>query len=258
MGYQPWAVGTGRETTDGNTIGFVDNEWISDSHAILIKQRNKMKKKETKQVIKILVEYLTDGQIKTLLQTLVKRTATVEEKKDKVERNLINQIKSIQSENLHGHYSKIKKQEILQLWFKDIIIGPYMITRSLSTYDVTRYEEIEGPLVGFIKNKMDTDLFSMKLDHITILDDRYYLISGTDAKAMDWPHDVKYDFIGVSGERQKTEEKRIKIIKKFIPHFIEGYDECEGTKYWVALEKNICGRYLRLYYGENVFGEMDY
>ena len=251
-------MGTGRGFKNRSTIGFVDNEWIRDSHAILVKQRNQMKKKQTKQMVKILAEYLTDGQIETVLQQLMKRTVTVEEKEDEDESKMIKQIASIQSQNLDGKFTNIKKREILYLWFKDIVIGPYMITRSLSTFDITNYDTIQGPLIKIIRSKMDTDLFGMELDHITLLDDRYYLISGADAKAMDWPHDVMYDFIGISGETQKTEERKTKILSKFKPHVVEGMDESEDTKYYVAMEKNALGIYLRLYYGKDVFGEINY
>ena len=259
LGYQPWAVGIGKVVTDdGMTVGFIDNEWIRDSHAVLVKQRNKMNKRTTREVVKILVGYLTDGQIETILHQLVKRTEGVEEKNDEQEGILIKQIASIQSKNEDGKFNNKKRSEILHLWFKNIVIGPYIITRSLSTFNINKYDTIQGPLITIIRNTMGIDLFNMTLDHITLLDDRFYLIPGADAKAMDWPHDIMYDFIGISGETQKTEERETKILKKFKSRVAEGMDEDMDTEYYVAMESNEGGIYLRLYYGTDVFGMANY
>ena len=80
LGHQPWAISTSREIKDGHA-GFVDTEWTRDSHAVLVKQKNTMKKKHTRYVVKILADYLDDEEIEIILQRLLKRTATMEERR---------------------------------------------------------------------------------------------------------------------------------------------------------------------------------
>ena len=262
LGYQLWAVGTGRKTSGGDTIGFIDTEWIRDSHAVLVKQKNQMEQQDTKRVVNILAGYLTDGQIGTILQHLVKRTETMEQTKDKNVNKMIKHIKLIQSENVKGQFTQNRKKQILQLWFKDIDIGPYMITRSLSIHDIPDYDCIEGPMIEIIRNNMSKDLFDVVLDHITLLDDRYFLIPGDDAQMMDWPHEVMYDFIGIAEENQKIDEKSTRLLKTYKGHHLkgldEGLDESDDTKYFVTMEKNRFGVFLRLNYGNDVFGDINY
>ena len=159
----------------------------------------------------------------------------------------------MESENLDGKFTKNRKREILDVWFKDVVIGPLMITRSLSIHDVNDYDFIEGPMIGHIRNQMNTDLFHHELEHITLLDDRYFLISGEDATKMEWPHEIMYDFIGIADEKQKLKEKKVKIIKKYKPHFRKGKTQSNDTKYYSILHKNQFGLYLKLYYGKDVF-----
>ena len=81
-------------------IAFVDAEWLRDSLAALVKQKNQMDEDETKEVVDILAECLKDEEIETVLQRLVKRTATMEEKED--ENDMISKIAAMESENLTG------------------------------------------------------------------------------------------------------------------------------------------------------------
>ena len=258
LGSQPWAVSTSREVSDDLAVGYVDTEWIRDSHAVLVKQKNILTKKQSKQVIQILVDHLTNEQIEIILQRMVKRTATMEEKEDKEKNKVIKKIILMETENLDGTFTKERKQEILEVWFGNVVIGPLMITRSLSLHNVEDYDFIEGPIIKIIRNNMDIDLYSGDLDHITLLDDRYFLISGEDATAMNWPHDIMYDFIGIAEDKQKYEEKQVKRLKKYKRHLVKGMNDSDDSKYYSVLEENEHGVYLRLHYGKNVFKEVNH
>ena len=60
LGYQPWAVNTGMEVSGKGNVAFVDAEWLRDSHAALVKQKNQMDEDKTKKMVDILAEYLKD------------------------------------------------------------------------------------------------------------------------------------------------------------------------------------------------------
>ena len=127
------------------------------------------------------------------------------------------------------------------------------MTRLLSLQDVAEYDCIEGQMMRTVRNEMTKDFFSDELEHITLLDDRYFLISGEDAKAMKWPHDVMHDFTGVAGEKQKLEEKQVKMLKEYKSNVVEGMEENDDTKHYIALEENQFGSHLRLHYGKDAF-----
>ena len=75
-----------------------ETEWLLDSHAALIKQKNQMDEEETKEVVKILAEYLKDEEIETVLLRLVKRTAAMQQNEDG--NNMISKIAAMESQNL--------------------------------------------------------------------------------------------------------------------------------------------------------------
>ena len=76
----------------------------------------------------------------------------MEEKED--ETDMISKIAAMKSENLTQKFTTKRKKEIISIWFRDFIIGPLMMTRSLSIHDVGDYDCIEGRIIKQILHLM--------------------------------------------------------------------------------------------------------
>ena len=254
IGHQPWAVNFAEDVDKYGTLAFVDTEWDRDDHAVIVKQRNKMDKQTLETVIDILAEELTYENIEIILMTMTKRMTTLEEKEmDEYEMKDMQSITKIEKSNVNEEFDIKTVKNILKIWFSNSIVGPFLITRSLSIHYVDDYDSILDPLTRKIQNGMMEDIFEKMVDHIVMLDERYFLISGKDAYDMIWPSDINCDFIAVTDETAKVEKENTKILKKFEVKYAEGLTEANQTKYRICVERGQKGKYLRLHFGGIVF-----
>ena len=63
-----------------------------------------------------------------------------------------------------------------------------------------------------------------------------------------------YDFTEVAGEKQKLEEKKVKMLDVFDSSVVEGKEESDHSKHYIALEENQFSLHLRLHPEKDVFG----
>lgn len=254
FGLQPWAVNFAEDAEEHGILAFVDTEWDRDDHAVIVKERNKLDEETLKTVIDILADKLSDENVEILLMRMTKRMATMDEKEmDENEMKDMKAITMIEKTNVEGEFNVKTVKKILNIWFSNSIVGPFLITRSLSVHELDDYDDIMDPLTREIQSQMMEDIFDKVVDHIVILDDRYFLISGKDVYDMAWPSDIHCDFIGVTDETAKVEKENIQILKKYEVHYAEGLRETEQTKYRICVERGRKGKYLRLHFGGIVF-----
>ena len=254
IGLQPWVVNFAENHGGHGMLAFVDTEWDRDDHAVIVKERNQMDEQTLETVIDILAEELSDGNVEILLMRMSKRMATMDEKEmDKDEMKEMQTIKMIEESNEEGEFNIKTVKKILKVWFSNNMVGSFLITRSLSVHQVDDYDSIMDPLTREIQNKMMEDIFEKRVDHIVILDDRYFLISGKDVYDMAWPSDIHCGFIGVTDETAKVDKENIQILKEYNDYYAEGLKKTDQTKYKVCIERGRKGTYLRLHFGGIVF-----
>ena len=254
-GEQRWAIALGLEVQPFGHLSFKDTEWDRDMVAVLVKQKNEMSAGIVDSVIDILLDVLEDPFIETLLHTMVKRTSSVDEKQK--DEDDIKSLAALEEGPGQEPYDDDTRRAILKLWFGNAVVGPFAITRSISIQRVKNLDCLLGPAAGAVRNRMAQRIFHEEVDHITILDDDYYMISGGDAQDMKWPDDVTCDFLAVADKGQQVEVKQTQRIKSFGKQYVEGRPKSTKTMFSIRVEDDGTGKYLRLKYGSGVFGEVN-
>ena len=58
-------------------------------------------------------------------------------------------------------------------------------------------------------------IWKFKLDYMILVDEDYYVISGADRKAMDFPWEIKYNYIRLRNPEQNLQRVNEKEMQKF-------------------------------------------
>ena len=104
---------------------------------------------------------------------------------------------------------------------------------------------------------MTESIFYERVDHITVLDDEYYMITGRDALDMKWPDELTCDFVAVADRGQKVEVKQVRRVKRLKPQHIAGRQKNAENAYIVCVNEDEFGQHLKLEYGAAVFGDVN-
>ena len=249
-GRQPWTISVAQLDRKYGLLAFQDVQWKRDSHCIVVKHQNNMTEETTDAVISILINELCDDEIEMILQCMIKRMTTM--KVNAENKDIITEVGRISRDNEDGEFDDPTKKQILNIWFGDVLLGPFLITRSLSVHEVDSTTALMDPVTQSIKNQITT-FFELDVHHITILDDRYFAISGLDADNMQWPNDIECCFVEVAEPTQHVEAVREKIVKRFKQLHITGYPESKQTAYRVCVVQGDTGCYLKMRYGSAVY-----
>ena len=256
-GEQSWAISLGLDVVGHGHIAFRDPDWDRDMVAVLVKMKNGMTEENVEAVVDILLDALDDQFIETLLKIMVKRTATVDEKEQ--EEDDVKSLSALETGPRPGHddFNDSTRKSILKLWLGDAVVGPFVITRSFSVQKVNNIGCLLGPVSAAVRNGMIDNIFHEVVDHITVLDDEYYMITGRDALDMKWPDDVTCDFVAVADKGQKVEVKHVQRIQTLGTRYITGREKTAENAYTICVEEDELGKYLKLECGACVFGDIN-
>ena len=249
---QPWAIAMTVQYGDHGPLAFVDREWSRDSHAVLVKHPNALNQKDTRKLINILALKLKDEEIEMILKRMVKRMASIRGSSNDDERKEMDRIIDIEARNENGRFDLKRKKEILHYWFSDIIIGPLLITRTLGLQELSHSSEIMDPLTTRLRLRMNPKFYEFDVDHITILDDLYFLIPGGDAHDMQWPPEVRCAFVAVTEDEQDVKSETFKVLESFDEKYVNQLKSKE-----TVVRTSVCmsgsDKYLQCEYGGYVF-----
>ena len=254
-GQQSWAIALSLDVGPYGHLAFKDTDWDRDMLAVLVKMKSELSEEDVDAIVNILMDVLDDIFIETLLKTMVKRTASLDEKEQDPDDMKL--LESLEKGPGHDKYVNKTRKSILKLWLGDAVVGPFAITRSFSIQKVTNIGCLLGPVGMAVRNRMTSPVFHEHVDHITVLDDEYYMISGRDAENMNWPDDVTCDFVAVADKGQKVEVKQVQTIERMGTQYVDGRDECAENAFTVCIEEDESGKYLKLDYGTDVFGDVN-
>ena len=254
-GEQSWAIALDLEVPGFGHLSFRDPDWDRDMVAVLVKMKNQMSEEDVDAVVDILVDELDDLFIETLLKTMVKRTATVDEKEQ--DEKDVKSLSALESGPGHNNYTNNNRKSILKLWLGDAVVGPLVLTRSFSIQPVSNIGCLLGPVSAAVRNRMTKRIFYERVHHITVLDDEYFMISGRDALDMKWPDEVTCDFVAVADQGQKVHVTHSQTVKTLKPQYIAGRPETPQNAYTVCVNEDDNGKYLKLDYGAAVFGDVN-
>ena len=254
-GEQSWAMALGVEVKPHGHLAFKDTDWDRDMVAVLVKMKNEMSDEIVNAVMDILVDVLDDQFIETLLKTMVKRTSSIDEKE--MDQDDKKSLEKLEKGPGSDNYVDATRKSMLKLWLGNTVVGPFFITRSFSIQKVTKIGCLLGPVGAAVRNRMTSPIFHEHVDHITMLDDEYYMISGRDAQDMNWPNDVTCDFVAVADKGQKVRVKQIQRIKTLYTKYVDGRPETVENAYSVAIEEDDSGKFLKLNYEAGVFKEVN-
>ena len=260
IGIQPWVFSSYTLVEGFGKIAFEDEDWYHLSHAVIVKNKNLYKQEIKDEIINLLAPQVPPAQCRKLIELSLKRLSTKCEKNcnfHTIFNELVNLEKIIKDGDEKITIEVVVK--FLQIWSEDVISGPLAITRSLGIENIDNHSSsIFDPITKQIKSKLKHDNWKhFDIKNVTLLDDRYYLISGEEEEDMEFPWEIQCEFIGVSDGAQQIENKDKGICKKRIK---EEYITRFGTTknfavgVWIMEEQEGDDQYyMKFKHGSDVF-----
>ena len=149
-GEQSWAIALGLDVAGHGCLAFRDTDWDRDMVAVLVKMKNQMSEDQIDAMVDILLDELDDVFIEMLLKTMVKRTATQDEKEQ--DEDDVKSLSALEAGPGHDNYNVQTRKSILKLWLGDAVVGPFAITRSFSIQKVDNIACLLGPVSAAVRN----------------------------------------------------------------------------------------------------------
>ena len=225
-----------------------------DDHLVIVKSNEQYPEEHLKVMIETIASDLNEDEFIKIGFLMKKRILTIK-KKSKTKGQFYKRIKSI---DLESPFSKESKIEILNLWFSDAICGAFCITRTLELIDYPNFltsDALMNATSAKIKAVFGTQNFwNFQMNYLILIDQNYFLIGGEESEDMDFPLDIKYNYIGLRESGQKLQNVKEKPIFTFGKQYLNGYEKIDENEWHAVAVKHVNGRVrLKLEYGDNVF-----
>ena len=223
-----------------------------DDHLVLVKLKNQSDPEVLETVIQALCEDLGDDVFIKVGMMMKKMITTMKQRKKK--KSIFQRISSLV---LTQPTSSDTKKEILLLWFSHAILGPVFITRSL---ELIQFDEpvaskaICCSTTNKIKGRNRWSFWDFSMDHVILMDRNYFIFDGEDCEDMDYPQEIKCNYIGLKDEKSKIQSVTERFLCNCEKSYMDKLDHSDYNSYHIDIVKTEAGpKRLKLQYGGGVF-----
>lgn len=248
----------------GRRVSFKPAKMQRDDHLVICKYHPEYFSYKV-QIIQTLAESsdLNDEKFVKIAELMKQRVSTIIKVKKK-NHNKVKYFDMIKDINLTSS-SKLSlqtKMQILNLWFSDAITGPICITRSLEVMEFP--DELTSDVLMNETTKKIRDVvgkhnfWQFKFNHLMLVDQHYYLISGQESFVMNFPDEIGISYVGLRESGQKLQNIKETIEKSGDKKYLKTSSKAsEDVAFYTELVKNESGQFrLKLKYGKDVFGRV--
>ena len=242
----------------GRRVSFKPAKMQRDDHLVICKYPPEYFSYKV-QIIKTIASDLSDEKFVKIAELMKQRISTITKVKKKNHKK-IKHFKRIKEINLtsSSKLSMETKIEILNLWFSDAITGPICITRSLAVMEFP--DELTSDVLMNETTKKIKDVvgihnfWQFKFNHLMLVDQHFFLISGQESFDMDFPIDIGISYVGLRESGQKLQNIKETIEKIGDKKYLKTYKETDDVAFYTEIVKNESGQFrLKLEYGKSVF-----
>ena len=248
---QPWIAGVIHDTSVGK-FSYGPRGWVRDDHVVLVKEKCKLKDSEKNELIDKLSDNLSKEEVDIIQRIMQKFIATKGNDKGC---DIINSL-NVEKKEVD---LKIESIKTIKMWFDNVVLGPFCITRSVCYDDSVNLTaaQLADPLTAKLLNEMEMveDFWCFEVNYLLLLDSNYFIISGKNNEEMQWISEIPCYYIGIAEQQQLVATEQYDSIYKYPKKGITGYSNVNDKIFFqeVIVEYNNADKQLKMEYGGHTF-----